>query len=82
MVATGSHGAMTSTRTIPEQVVSMTIISGDGEEHEFSDEIDPLEMSAARVNLGKAVERDLSLSSLLLYFTLRARIHYLIIFHL
>ncbi|RUS17572.1 hypothetical protein BC937DRAFT_89791 [Endogone sp. FLAS-F59071] len=52
VVATGSHGAMTWSRTIPELVVSMTIISGDGEEHEFSDEIDPLEMSAARVNLG------------------------------
>ncbi|RUS34725.1 hypothetical protein BC938DRAFT_478872 [Jimgerdemannia flammicorona] len=52
IVATGSHGATTWSRTIPEQVVSMIIVTADGEEHEFSDEIDLVEMSAARVNLG------------------------------
>ncbi|RUS27062.1 hypothetical protein BC938DRAFT_483761, partial [Jimgerdemannia flammicorona] len=53
VVATGSHGAMTKSGTIPEQVVSMTIVAADGQEHEFSDELNPVEMSAARVNLGK-----------------------------
>ncbi|CAG8719999.1 17360_t:CDS:2 [Cetraspora pellucida] len=52
IVATGSHGAKCANSNIPEKVISFQIVTADGELHEFSDEIDPVEMSAARVNFG------------------------------
>ncbi|CAG8819630.1 39048_t:CDS:2 [Gigaspora margarita] len=52
IVATGSHGARCANSTIPEKVISFQIVTADGELREFSDEIDPVEMSAARINFG------------------------------
>ncbi|CAG8630896.1 5913_t:CDS:2, partial [Ambispora leptoticha] len=52
VVATGSHGARTRGATIPDEAVTLQIVTDDGELHEFSDEKDPLEMRAARINLG------------------------------
>lgn len=53
VVAPGCHGAKCDNATIPDKVISIQIVtSSDGEVHEFSDEIDPEEMSAARINLG------------------------------
>ncbi|RIA90986.1 hypothetical protein C1645_768607 [Glomus cerebriforme] len=52
VVATGCHGARTESRTIVDQVVGLQIVTGDGELHEFSDEINRDEMNAARVSLG------------------------------
>jgi FAD/FMN-containing dehydrogenase len=53
VVATGSHGAKTQSRTIAEQVVGLEIVDANGDLRKFSDEINPEEMAAARVNLGK-----------------------------
>jgi len=52
VVATGCHGATIEARTIPDQVVSLQIVTGDGELHEFSDVNNREEMEAARVSLG------------------------------
>ncbi|CAG8537200.1 11822_t:CDS:2 [Dentiscutata heterogama] len=52
IVATGSHGARCSNSTIPEKVISFQIVTADGELREFSDEIDPIEMNAARISFG------------------------------
>ncbi|CAI2171849.1 8374_t:CDS:2 [Funneliformis geosporum] len=53
VVAAGCHGARCNNATISDKVISIQIVtSSDGELHEFSDEIDPEEMSAARINLG------------------------------
>ncbi|PKC71307.1 FAD-binding domain-containing protein [Rhizophagus irregularis] len=52
VVATGSHGAKTQSRTIAEQVVGLEIVDANGDLRKFSDEINPEEMAAARVNLG------------------------------
>ncbi|CAG8515076.1 11816_t:CDS:2 [Ambispora gerdemannii] len=52
IVATGSHGAKCAGASISDQVVKLQIVTGDGELHVFSDENDPKEMSAARINLG------------------------------
>ncbi|CAG8752325.1 12251_t:CDS:2, partial [Cetraspora pellucida] len=41
---------------VSEKVISFQIVTSDGELHEFSDEIDPVEMSAARISLGKICE--------------------------
>ncbi|CAG8481165.1 7394_t:CDS:2 [Ambispora leptoticha] len=52
VVATGSHGAKFALGLIADHVVSMKIVAADGKVYEFSDITNPLEMSAARVNLG------------------------------
>ncbi|CAG8795393.1 25699_t:CDS:2, partial [Dentiscutata erythropus] len=52
IVSTGSHGARCSNSNIPDKVISFQIVTADGELHEFSDEIDPVEMSAARISFG------------------------------
>lgn len=59
IVATGCHGAKFEARTIVDQVVGFQIVTGDGELHEFSDELNRDEMSAARVSLGKSMSRDI-----------------------
>jgi FAD/FMN-containing dehydrogenase len=61
VVATGCHGATINSRTIPDQVVSLQIVTGDGELHEFSDVINREEMEAARVSLGKSIYETLQL---------------------
>jgi len=52
VVAPGCHGATIEARTIPDQVVGLQIVTGDGELHEFSDAKNHEEMEAARVSLG------------------------------
>ncbi|CAG8515018.1 11813_t:CDS:2 [Ambispora gerdemannii] len=52
VVATGSHGAKFEGRSIPDNVVALQIVTGDGELHEFTEENDPNEMNAARISLG------------------------------
>ncbi|CAF1185108.1 unnamed protein product [Didymodactylos carnosus] len=52
IIATGCHGAGTNSHTIPDQMIKIEIVCADGELYEFSDKINKLEMSAARVNLG------------------------------
>ncbi|CAG8662675.1 1669_t:CDS:2 [Acaulospora morrowiae] len=52
IVATGCHGAKCANSNIPDKVVSLQIVTADGELREFSDDIDKVEMSAARINLG------------------------------
>ncbi|CAG8697665.1 7760_t:CDS:2, partial [Cetraspora pellucida] len=52
IVSTGSHGTKCANSNISEKVISFQIVTSDGELHEFSDEIDPVEMGAARISLG------------------------------
>ncbi|CAG8492382.1 5969_t:CDS:2 [Ambispora leptoticha] len=52
VVATGSHGAKFEGRSIPDNVVALQIVTGDGELHEFTEEKNPDDMNAARINLG------------------------------
>ncbi|CAG8764670.1 13853_t:CDS:2, partial [Gigaspora margarita] len=52
IVSTGCHGARCANSTIPEKVISFQIVTADGELREFSDEVDPVEMSAARISFG------------------------------
>ncbi|CAG8632465.1 4229_t:CDS:2 [Gigaspora margarita] len=52
VVSTGSHGARCANSNIPEKVISFQIVTADGELREFSDEINPVEMNAARINFG------------------------------
>ncbi|CAG8772944.1 15427_t:CDS:2, partial [Racocetra persica] len=52
VVSTGSHGMKVGTSNLSEKVISFQIVTSDGKLHEFSDEIDPVEMSAARISLG------------------------------
>jgi len=52
LVAMGCHGAKTDASTISDNVFSMKIVTADQGVVEFSDEINPAEMAAARVNLG------------------------------
>ncbi|KAG9299367.1 hypothetical protein G9A89_014015 [Geosiphon pyriformis] len=52
VVSTGSHGAKVDSSGISDNVIALKILTADGELHEFSDEKDPIEMSAARVSLG------------------------------
>ncbi|CAG8515017.1 13628_t:CDS:2 [Cetraspora pellucida] len=52
IVSTGSHGAKCASSNISDKVISFQIITSDGKLHEFSDEIDPVEMNAARINFG------------------------------
>ncbi|CAG8743919.1 1990_t:CDS:2, partial [Racocetra fulgida] len=51
VVSTGSHGMKVGTSNLSEKVISFQIVTSDGKLHEFSDEIDPVEMSAARISL-------------------------------
>ncbi|CAG8627315.1 10218_t:CDS:2, partial [Dentiscutata heterogama] len=52
VIATGSHGATTSSGNMPDQICSMKIVTGSGEVSEFSEEINKSEFNAAKVNLG------------------------------
>ncbi|CAG8786748.1 11057_t:CDS:2, partial [Gigaspora rosea] len=52
VVATGTHGPKTSSGIMSDQVCSMKIVTGSGEVHEFSEEINKFEFNAAKVNLG------------------------------
>ncbi|CAG8551947.1 12142_t:CDS:2, partial [Cetraspora pellucida] len=52
VIATGSHGAKTSSGIMSDQLCSMKIVTSSGEICEFSEEINKLEFSAAKVNLG------------------------------
>ncbi|CAG8515054.1 11815_t:CDS:2 [Ambispora gerdemannii] len=52
IVATGSYGVGLEARCVSDKVVSVQIVTADGELREFTEEKDSLEMSAARVNLG------------------------------
>ncbi|CAG8698944.1 3035_t:CDS:2 [Dentiscutata erythropus] len=52
IVSTGSHGARCASSNVAEKVISFQIVTSNGELREFSDEIDPVEMSAARISLG------------------------------
>ncbi|CAG8627221.1 6967_t:CDS:2 [Ambispora gerdemannii] len=52
IVSTGAHGAKIQGASISDELVSLQIVTADGELHEFSEEKDPQEMNAARVSLG------------------------------
>lgn len=52
VVAVGAHGAKPSSGIMPDQVCSMTIVTGSGKLCEFSEEKNKLEFNAAKVNLG------------------------------
>ncbi|CAG8492415.1 5971_t:CDS:2 [Ambispora leptoticha] len=52
VVATGSYGVGLEAKCVSDNVVSIQIVTADGELQEFTEEKDSLEMSAARVNLG------------------------------
>ncbi|CAG8569048.1 7860_t:CDS:2, partial [Ambispora gerdemannii] len=52
IVAVGGHGGKTGGPSISDLVVKLEIVTGDGELQEFSNEKDPVELNAARVNLG------------------------------
>src|SRR2546429_8568518 len=53
IVATSSHGAKFTARSIPDYVVSLEIVTADGEVTEFSDEKNPQEMNIARTSFGE-----------------------------
>ncbi|KAF8938712.1 hypothetical protein EDD21DRAFT_427884 [Dissophora ornata] len=52
ILSLGCHGAATHTRTLPELVSAVKIVDATGTLHTFTKEKDPLEFSAATVNLG------------------------------
>ncbi|CAG8628299.1 14461_t:CDS:2 [Ambispora leptoticha] len=52
VIAVGAHGCKTGGPSISDLVVKLQIVSEDGELQEFSNEKDPVEFSAAKLNLG------------------------------
>ncbi|KAF9206081.1 hypothetical protein BGZ49_003050 [Haplosporangium sp. Z 27] len=52
VLAMGCHGAATHTRTLAELVTQVKIVDSNGILNTFSKDIDPVEFSAATVNLG------------------------------
>ncbi|GJJ77859.1 hypothetical protein EMPS_10218 [Entomortierella parvispora] len=52
VISLGCHGAATHTRTISDLVTEVKIIDANGVLHSFSKDKDPIEFSAATVNLG------------------------------
>ncbi|KAK3813139.1 MAG: hypothetical protein J3Q66DRAFT_43056 [Benniella sp.] len=52
ILSLGCHGAATNTRTMPDLVDSVKIMDANGNMNMFSKDVDPVEFSAATVNLG------------------------------
>ncbi|KAF9359336.1 hypothetical protein BGX34_008432 [Mortierella sp. NVP85] len=52
VLSLGCHGAATHTRTLPDLVHSVKILDSNGNVNVFSKDADPVEFSAATVNLG------------------------------
>ncbi|CAG8529243.1 4580_t:CDS:2, partial [Ambispora gerdemannii] len=52
IIAVGAHGGKTGGPGVSDLVVKLQIVTGDGELQEFSNEKDPVEFNAARLNLG------------------------------
>ncbi|CAG8492319.1 5966_t:CDS:2 [Ambispora leptoticha] len=52
IVSTGAHGAKIQGASVSDELISLQIVTADGELHEFSEEKDPQEMNVARVSLG------------------------------
>ncbi|KAF9961432.1 hypothetical protein BGZ72_003689 [Mortierella alpina] len=52
VISMGCHGAATSSRTLPDLVTEVKIIDSNGTLHTFSKDREPVEFSAAVLNLG------------------------------
>ncbi|CAG8732145.1 21889_t:CDS:2, partial [Dentiscutata erythropus] len=52
VIATGSHGPITNSSIMPDQLCSMKIVTVSGEVLEFSKEISETDFNAAKLNLG------------------------------
>ncbi|CAG8492366.1 5968_t:CDS:2 [Ambispora leptoticha] len=53
IIAVAAHGGVTAAPSASDLVVKLQMVSGDGELQEFSNEKDPVEFNAAKLNLGE-----------------------------